>query len=257
MITAPTILSSNLVLIGCIFVFLWLVSLKLRDASIVDPCWGAGFVIIAWATYAQLDLPSQRASLLIVLITIWGLRLSLYLFWRNWATGEDRRYRAMREKHGRSFWWVSLFTVFLLQAVLMWFISWPVQLGMLLSEPLGVLDVMGTLLCMIGIAFETTGDWQLARFKRLPANKGKVLDTGLWRYTRHPNYFGDFCVWWGIYLIAVAGGAWWTIASPVVMSFFLMKVSGVALLESTIVERRPEYQEYIEKTNAFFPGPPH
>lgn len=254
--TIVTILTSNLGLIVCIFALLWLISLKLRDTSIVDPCWGAGFVLIAWATYLKLTLPDQRATLLLSLTTLWGLRLSTYLLWRNWGSGEDHRYQAMREKHGATFWWVSLFTVFLLQAILLWFISWPIQLGMLFRMPLGILDWVGTLICLLGIAFETIGDWQLARFKRDSANKGKVLSQGLWRYTRHPNYFGDFCVWWGLYLIATAGGAWWTIASPLVMSWFLMKVSGVVLLERTIADRRPEYRDYIQRTNAFFPGPP-
>ncbi|TWU27475.1 DUF1295 domain-containing protein [Bythopirellula polymerisocia] len=256
MMTIVSVLGLNFGIVLVMFVLLWLVSLKLEDASIVDPFWGMGFVIVAWATYVELESPGQRATLMLALTTLWGLRLSAYLFWRNWGKAEDRRYKAMREKHGERFWWVSLFTVFLLQAVLLWFISWPVQLGMLSGKPFGLLDAVGTLVCLLGITFESVGDWQLARFKSNPANEGKVLDQGLWHYTRHPNYFGDFCVWWGLYLVAVAGGAWWTIASPLVMSLFLMRVSGVTLLESTIVERRPKYQNYIERTNAFFPGPP-
>ncbi len=254
--TILTILCSNLSLVFCIFAVLWLLSLRLRDASIVDPCWGAGFVIVAWATYEKLSIPGMRANLLVALTTIWGLRLSLYLTRRNWGSGEDYRYHQMRVKHGSRFWWVSLFTVFLLQAALMWFVSWPIQIGMLFNESLGSFDLIGTIICLVGIAFESIGDWQLARFKSDPRNQAKVLNNGLWRYTRHPNYFGDFCVWWGFYLIAASGGAWWTIASPLVMSFLLMKVSGVTLLETSIVERRPAYRDYIEKTNAFFPGPP-
>jgi steroid 5-alpha reductase family enzyme len=161
----------------------------------------------------------------------------------------------MREKHGSRFWLVSLGTVFLLQAVLLWFISWPVQCGMIFRHPLWWLDWLSTGVCLFGITFETIGDWQLARFKGDPANKDRVLHTGLWRYTRHPNYFGEFCIWWGLYGIAIAGGAWWTVLSPVVMTFLLLKVSGVTLLESTIIKRRPEYREYLERTNAFFPGP--
>ncbi|MDZ4656684.1 MAG: DUF1295 domain-containing protein [Bythopirellula sp.] len=256
MATIVTLLALNLVLVVGVFLVLWLLSLALRDASIVDPCWGLGFVLVAWYTFLTISSPGPRSVLILTLVTLWGLRLSAYLLWRNWGHGEDRRYGAMREKHGMRFWIVSLGTVFLLQAVLLWFISWPVQIGILFGQQLWALDYAGALLCVVGIAFETIGDWQLARFKRDPANKGRVLDTGLWRYTRHPNYFGDFCVWWGLYLIAAAGWGWWTMLSPLVMSLFLMKVSGVTLLESTIMERRPEYRDYIERTNAFFPGPP-
>jgi steroid 5-alpha reductase family enzyme len=164
----------------------------------------------------------------------------------------------MRENHGPQFWWVSLFTVFLLQAVILWFVSMPLQVAAVkgASHSLGGLDAAGIVAWCLGFVFESIGDWQLARFKADPASAGKVLDRGLWRYTRHPNYFGDFCVWWGLYAIAAAGGAWWTIGSPLVMSFLLLKVSGVSLLESTIVDRRPEYAEYQARTNAFFPGPP-
>jgi steroid 5-alpha reductase family enzyme len=256
MATIATVLIWNLALVVGVFLVLWLVSLRLRDASIVDPCWGMGFVLVAWHTFLMRTPPGPRGWLLIGLVTLWGVRLSGYLLWRNWGHGEDRRYQAMREKHGAKFWLVSLFTVFLLQAVLLWFISWPVQMGIVFGQQLKLLDYVGAILCLTGIVFESVGDWQLARFKASPQNAGRVLDTGLWRYTRHPNYFGDFCVWWGIYLIATSGGAWWTVFSPLVMSFFLMKVSGVTLLESTIVERRPEYRDYIQQTNAFFPGPP-
>jgi steroid 5-alpha reductase family enzyme len=251
-------LLATLATIVAAMALLWLLSLLRRDASIVDPFWGTGFVIVAvtasWLNYP----PGSRSMLLLVLTTIWGLRLSLYLLWRNWSHGEDRRYQAMRAHHGLRFWWVSLFTVFLLQAAILWFVSLPIQVSMSWNEatPLGWLDGLGLLVWSIGLAFESIGDWQLARFKADPANTGRVMDRGLWHYTRHPNYFGDFCVWWGIYLVAVAGGAWWTILSPLLMSFFLLKVSGVSLLERTITDRRPDYAAYQARTNAFFPGPP-
>lgn len=237
---------------------LWLVSLKRRDASIVDPFWGMGFVIVGWTGWSLATGDSPRSLILVLLTTIWGLRLSLFLLRRNLGHGEDHRYAAMRAKYGDRFWFVSLFIVFLLQGVILWFVSLPIQVAMASGRPipLGWLDALGGMLWALGVFFETVGDWQLARFRGDPANAGRVLDHGLWRYTRHPNYFGDFCVWWGLYLIAAAGGAWWTIASPLAMSILLLRVSGVSLLESTIRDRRPAYAAYQSRTNAFFPGPP-
>lgn len=236
----------------------WLLSLARRDASVIDPFWGSGFAIVAltasWVNFP----PSVRTTLLVALTAVWGLRLSLFLLWRNWGHEEDRRYQAMRDYHGPRFWWVSLFTVFMLQAVILWFVSIPIQVTARQEEtnPLHWLDGLGVLIWTVGFAFEAVGDWQLARFKADPANAGRVMDRGLWRFTRHPNYFGDFAVWWGLYLIAAAGGAWWTLLSPVAMSFLLLKVSGVTLLEKTITDRRPEYANYQARTSAFFPGPP-
>lgn len=237
---------------------LWLVSLVRRDASLVDPFWGIGFVLVAWGAALLHQPVSVRGWLLVGLTTVWGLRLAGFLWYRNWGHGEDRRYAAMRAHHGDRFWWVSLFTVFLLQGTILWFVAWPLQAAAAQSvaSPLGWLDALGVAVWFVGLFFESVGDWQLARFKADPDNAGRVMDRGLWRYTRHPNYFGDFCVWWGLYLIAAAGGAWWTIGSPLLMSFLLLRVSGVTLLEQTIVERRPDYAAYQARTNAFFPGPP-
>jgi steroid 5-alpha reductase family enzyme len=256
--TPAETLSITLAEILAAMVVLWAVSLVRRDAGIVDPFWGAGFVIVAWTAAALQRTPVSRVLLLDSLVTAWGLRLCLYLLWRNCGHGEDRRYSAMREHHGPRFWRVSLISVFLLQGLLLWFIALPVQVAAVKSVEgkLGWLDAAGVLLWLTGFAFEAVGDWQLARFKSNPGNAGRVLDRGLWRYTRHPNYFGDFCVWWGLYFIAAAGGAAWTIASPVVMSVLLMRVSGVTLLEATIGDRRPGYAAYQRRTNAFFPGPP-
>lgn len=254
---AETLLT-NLALIAAAMVCLWLVSLTLKNASIADAAWGAGFAMTAWASLALAERPTPRAWLLVALTTIWGLRLAGYLLWRNWGEPEDRRYAAMRRASGPRFWLTSLLTVFLLQGALMWFISLPLQLAIArrAPAPLGWLDLAGLLLWTTGFLFETVGDYQLARFKGDPQNAGQVLDRGLWRLTRHPNYFGDFCVWWGLYLIAAAGGAAWTIASPLVMSYLLLKVSGATLLERTIADRRPDYAAYQARTNAFFPGPP-
>ena len=251
-------LLTTLATITATMVLVWLLSLARRDASIVDPFWGSGFAIVA-LTASWLNFPaSARTTLLVALTAVWGLRLSLFLLWRNWGHGEDRRYQVMRNHHGQRFWWVSLFTVFLLQAVILWFVSLPIQVAASQDEtsPLHWLDFLGVLIWTIGFAFEAVGDWQLARFKADPANTGRVMDRGLWRFTRHPNYFGDFAVWWGLYLIAAAGGAWWTLLSPLAMSFLLLKVSGVTLLEKTITDRRPDYANYQARTNAFFPGSP-
>lgn len=233
----------------------WVVSLIIRDASIVDMIWGFGFVAVSWATYLAAEQPGPRSLLLTMMVTIWGTRLSGYLVWRNLGKPEDYRYQEMRRKAPRLFWLISLFQVFLLQGALIWLISFPVVATQVDHEVLGWLDVVAVLVWVVGLFFESVGDVQLARFKSRPENEGRVMDRGLWRYTRHPNYFGDFMVWWGHYLVALAGGAWWTIFSPLLMSVLLLRVSGVAMLERTISKRRPEYEDYARRTNAFFPGP--
>lgn len=235
---------------------LWLLSLKLHDVSIVDIFWGLGFVLTAWIYRFQGPEPTPRQLLVLGLVTLWGVRLAVYIAWRNRGHGEDYRYLKMRENHGPSFAWKSLFIVFYLQGALVLLIGLPHLFLQVPAPPTGWRwsDAVGLLLFLVGIFFETVGDWQMARFKADPSHKGKVLDRGLWRYTRHPNYFGDAMVWWGFYAFALAapGGAW-TLPCPVIMTFFLLKVSGVALLEKTISERRPQYREYIERTPAFFP----
>jgi steroid 5-alpha reductase family enzyme len=250
------IIINLLIALGGMFC-LWIVSVVVKDASIVDPCWGLGFVVIAWATIWQTGWQDLRDGLLVILVTAWGLRLSGYLFLRNRNKGEDRRYAAMREKHGSNFWWVSFLTVFMLQGVLMWFISLTFQSGIFHSgvAQIGWLGGVGVLVWIVGFIFESVGDFQMARFKSNPDNAGKVMDRGLWRYTRHPNYFGDFCVWWGLFLIASSAHSWWTIVCPALMSFFLMNVSGVSMLESDISDRRPDYETYKKTTSAFFPMP--
>jgi steroid 5-alpha reductase family enzyme len=238
---------------------LWLVSLVRRDVSIVDVWWGPGFAALAAIAFAIADAPGARGALLLALTAIWGLRLGGYLAWRNHGRGEDPRYARMRQHHGARFAWVSLATVFGLQALLQWFVSLPVQVALLVpgSMALGALDAVGLALFATGLFFETVGDCQLARFRADPANRGRVMDRGLWRYTRHPNYFGDCLVWWGLFAIAIATPAGWlTIAAPLAMTFLLLRVSGVALLERSLVRSRPAYRDYIESTSAFFPLPP-
>lgn len=238
-------------------ILLWSVSLRLRDASIVDMFWGTGFVLATWtaalvAGSAGLERP--RAALALAAVTLWGLRLSVHLVARNAGHGEDRRYQAMRAAHGDRFPIVSLFTVFLLQGVLVVVISLPLQAAVTAPPgPLGPLDALGILLFATGFLFEAVGDWQLRRFKADPANRGKVMDRGLWSTTRHPNYFGDALLWWGFGLLGAAAGAPWTLLAPAIMTFLLMRVSGVTLLERDIGERRPGYRAYVERTSAFFP----
>ncbi len=234
----------------------WLISIVKKDAGIVDPFWGIGFALVAWVVFAQAE-SSSRMYLLCAMVTIWAIRLSGYLFVRNLGHQEDSRYAAMREKHGKKFWWVSLLTVFLLQGTLLWFISFPVIVAGVSSAdcPLTWLDLVGFVVWLIGWLFEAIADWQLAVFKSNPENKGQVLDKGLWRFSRHPNYFGNFLIWWGIFIVSISAFGWTTIASPLLMSFLLLKVSGVAMLEKTIGDRRPGYREYCMRTNAFFPGP--
>ena len=239
-------------------VLLWLVSLRLRNASIIDLFWGFGFVVIAWVAWLVLTSGGgSRRRLLLVLATAWGLRLAGYLTWRNTGKGEDFRYRAMRERWGPRFPLVSLVTVFLLQAVLMLVVSLPVQAGMLTGGAVGIAGVIGVVLWAAGVVFETTGDLQLARFKRDPANRDKVMDRGLWRYTRHPNYFGDAVFWWGLGLVACAvPGGVFALASPALMTALLLRVSGVTLLERSLSRSKPGWDDYAARTSAFFPWRP-
>jgi len=237
---------------------LWLVSLAIKNVAIVDVFWGLGFILIAAVAAACNGPPTARVQLLLAMTSLWGLRLATYLLYRNWGKGEDRRYGEMRKHHGERFGRVSLVTVFLLQGVLLVWIGLPLQVAAVAKSaaPLGLLDGVGALLWFVGMTFETVGDYQMARFQSERANEGRVMDRGLWRYTRHPNYFGDFCVWWGLYLTAAAGGAAFTLLSPLTMSLLLLRVSGVALLEQTIGDRRPDYAEYRRRTSSFFPWPP-
>lgn len=247
---------TNLGVVAAMMFVMWLISLACRDASIVDPFWGFGFVVVTWSTVLQVESVSPRGWLLAVLASVWGLRLSGYLLKRNWGEGEDRRYTEMREHHGNSFWWVSLYLVFGLQGLVMWLVSAPLQAGVIYNTPLNWIDAAAGAVWLLGFFFESVGDYQMARFKSQPDSEGEVMNSGLWRYTRHPNYFGDFCVWWGHFLFAAAAGAWWTFYGPIIMSIFLLRVSGVTMLEKDISDRRPKYEEYKRRTNTFFPGPP-
>ncbi len=250
-----------LVAAGAIVVLMlvtWLISVARRDASIVNIVWGLGFVVVAWAVLATTNGNQTRRMLLVAMTMIWGLRLATHLFLRNRGKGEDHRYQAMRRRYGEQFAVVSLYLVFGLQGVLMWIVSLPLQLGQTRQAPdVGFIGGIGIAVWAFGMYFEAVGDWQLARFKRDPANAGKVMDRGLWRYTRHPNYFGDACVWWGIALIAAETGIGAIgLVGALVMTILLRRVSGVTLLERSLVKRRPGYEDYVERTSPFLPRRP-
>jgi steroid 5-alpha reductase family enzyme len=237
----------------------WSLSVARDDASIVDIFWGFGFVVVAWVAFVLGDGESPRTWLVSILTSVWGLRLTVHLFRRNWGRGEDFRYRAMRRRNPEHFHRWTLLHVFGLQGALMFAVSLPVQMAQVQGGPEGLVaaDIAGIALWAIGLSFEAVGDWQLQRFKADPANAGKVMDRGLWRYTRHPNYFGDAVVWWGLFLIAAAHPVMlWTAVGPLIMSVLLTRVSGVPLLEASMARRKPGYQEYMERTSGFFPLPP-
>ena len=234
----------------------WVVATVRRNVGLVDIFWSL-FLLLAAAVYVFFSPdPGARALLTLALVAAWSLRLAGYLAARNWNAPEDHRYRAIRARNEPGFAWKSLYLVFGLQAVLAWLVAAPLAAAIGAPGPLGAFDVAGAMLVILGIVWETFGDAQLARFKANPANAGRVMDRGLWRYSRHPNYFGEFCVWWGFFAIALGAGAWWTVLSPLLMSVLLLRVSGVTLLEKDIGARRPAYRDYIARTNTFFPGPP-
>ncbi|MCF7984861.1 MAG: DUF1295 domain-containing protein [Thiohalocapsa sp.] len=234
----------------------WLISIPRRDVSIVDSLWSLYFLAMLLTYLAMAPAVVERAYLVLFLVTLWAVRLTVFITLRNFGEPEDRRYRKMRADNEPGFPMKSLYLIFGLQAVLAWIISLPLLGAVLGGTQIGWLDFAAVALWLVGFGFEAVGDQQLASFKADPANKGKVLDSGLWRYTRHPNYFGEACIWWAYYLFAVAAGAWWSIPGPLLMTLLLLRVSGVALLEKDIGERRPAYRGYTERTSAFVPWPP-
>jgi len=250
---------ASAITIALVMVTTWIVSVIVRDASIVDPVWPFGFVAVASVAFVTGEGNSVRRAVVLALVAIWGLRLCAHLVWRRrGGHGEDFRYQAMRRHWGARFPIVSLVTVFGLQGVLMGVVALPVQLGMRGSEPTPpALLAAGIAAWLVGFGFEAIGDAQLTRFRNDPSRAGRVLDTGLWRYTRHPNYFGDACVWWGIALVALGApaGAFGLIGAAV-MTVLLRRVSGVTLLERSLVKRRPGYADYVQRTSAFVPRPP-
>jgi len=235
----------------------WLASLVKRDVSIVDSVWSLFFAAAALTYGLNAPANGSRSAWVFLLVGLWAIRLCGYLTWRNWGLPEDRRYQEIRRNHEPHFAFKSLGIIFLLQALLAWVISLPILPALKSGAALGPLDFLGIGVFLFGLGFETVADWQMARFKSRSENLGRVMDRGLWRYSRHPNYFGEFCLWWGFYVIALsAGSPIWIIVSPALISFLLLKVSGVPLLEKDIRERRPDYLDYQARTSAFFPLPP-
>ena len=241
-----------------IMVATWLLSLAIKNASIVDIVWGLGFAITSWVLALAIDGDSTRQILLAFMVGLWGVRLGSYLAKRNLGHGEDWRYKAMRKKKGAKFGLISLVTVFGLQGALMFIVSLPVMFGNSDSTPgVGPIAVVGIMVWAVGFLFEAVGDWQLARFKRDSTNAGKVMQTGLWSLTRHPNYFGNALLWWGIGIVgAETGSGIIGFIGPVVMTFFLLKVSGVPMLERSLNKRREGYADYAARTSMFIPRLP-
>lgn len=250
------ILGWNLAAVVTMMVGGWFVSLWRRNVNIVDSLWGLGFVLIAWITFFLAEGFAGRRALIAALTTVWGMRLCIYLSRRNWGAGEDARYGEWRKKSAESFWLTSFFKVFLLQALFLWAISLVLQAGQISPAPdhFVWLDGVGVIVWLVGFIFEAVGDLQLARFKTDPANKGRVMDRGLWAYSRHPNYFGEFLIWWGFFLITLSTpGGWWTIVSPLIVAIVLLKMTGIPLTEDNIKKTRPAYNDYIKRTSAFLP----
>lgn len=234
----------------------WVVSVLKRDVSIVDGVW-ALMLLAAAAVYATgAESYTGRTTLILTLVVLWAVRLSSHIILRNWGEPEDRRYRDIRLKYEPNFVLKSLGLIFWFQAGLAWIISTPLWPALTVPVDAGAFDVLAVTVWAVGMIFEGVGDWQLSRFKADPANHGKVMDRGLWRYSRHPNYFGECLIWWGFFLFALSVGAWWAVAGPLLLTYLLLRFSGVTLLEETIVDRRPAYRAYIARTNAFIPGPP-
>ena len=236
----------------------WLLSVYMRDVSIVDSAWSIMFLVSAGYYYSLIPETDMRTNIIFTLIALWALRLSLHLTWRNWGEPEDIRYQEIRTKYSPNFAFKSLYIIFLFQAILAWLISAPLLSALHTTDSvssLSAIDIIAMFFWVIGFTFESVSDYQLSKFKSNPDNSGKVMDKGLWKFSRHPNYFGEFMIWWGFYLFAMPYAPAWIIISPILMSWLLLKFSGVVMLEESIVIRKPQYKNYIQYTNTFFPGP--
>ncbi|MGB5497547.1 MAG: DUF1295 domain-containing protein [Maribacter sp.] len=254
-----TLFSQTAFIIFALVTLLWIWSIFIKNVSIVDIFWGFGFVVVNTFYVFMSGELNARKILILTLVGIWGLRLTFYLAFRNIGKGEDFRYQEFRRKYGpKRYWWFSFFQTFLLQGALIMIVSLPL-FGINSSASTGTLkalDYIGILVWLIGFTFEAGGDFQLARFKRDFKNKGKVLNTGFWKYTRHPNYFGDSAVWWAYGIFSIAAGSYWQIIGSIVMTLLIIKISGVSLLEKTLKDTKPQYRDYIQKTSSFFPWLP-
>jgi len=240
-------------LLACIALscLIWLISLYKRDVSIVDAAWSHLFVIACLFYITEINLPTIA---IFSLLLIWASRLSLHIILRSWGESEDRRYQEIRKKYSPGFPLKSLFIVFLFQAVLAWILTLPLFTIFHNKFEFGIISIIATSVVIFGICYESIADWKLLQFKK-KNNNSEILCSGLWKYSRHPNYFGEALVWWGFYLFALEQGYWWSIVSPLLITYLLLKFSGITLLEASITNRRPKYRDYIYSTNAFFPGP--
>jgi steroid 5-alpha reductase family enzyme len=254
--TSLLLFAINLAAAAAFMTIGWVISLIRRNVTIADSFWGLGFVLIAWLTFFNTEGFIGRKIVLTALVTLWGLRLFLHLHARNAGKSEDSRYAAWREKHGPNFWFISLFKVFLVQALFQWLIALGVQYGQIFASParLTLWDYAGTLIWIAGFIIESTADRQLSNFIKNSKNKGKIMTSGLWRYSRHPNYFGESLMWWGIFVMVLSvPRGFWTIISPILITYTLLKLTGVTLMEETEFGDNPEYQAYVSKTSAFIP----
>lgn len=255
---------NNAIVLGCAALVFWLISLAINKVSFVDSIWGGAMAMLAFASFVQLSAPGALAWLIMLMAVIWGARLFYHLLTRFLRDGEDPRYvRILAEDRAKGRWWIAvLLRVWLLQSLLLFAVSSPAHVGILASGdmPIPMLGWIGFALWLVGMIFETVGDAQLARFKAEPANKGKVMDEGLWRYTRHPNYFGDACVWWGIWLACAAAGwdyALYTAVGPIFLTFTLVKWSGAAMTERGMQKKYGDaFADYVRRTSSFIPLPP-
>jgi steroid 5-alpha reductase family enzyme len=248
----------GLAAIVLLFTGLWVVSVILKNSSIVDMWWGPGILLIGLTYFMTTSGAPGRARMVVSLLALWAIRLAWHIGARNIGHGEDFRYAKWRQERGASWWWFSYFKVFVLQSVIAWIISMPLYFAIAPATPPGLtpFDVAGAIVFAIGFLFEAVGDEQLRRFKAEQANEGRVLDTGLWRYTRHPNYFGEALLWWGFGVFALSTGSYLGLVGPAIMTWLLIRVSGVSLLERTLKTTKPGYAEYIQRTSAFVPMPP-
>lgn len=250
------VLLTNLAAVAALMTVGWGISAARRNVTVVDTLWGLGFVMLAWLALMGAEGYAGRAWTMVLMTTVWGLRLSHYLHQRNRGKGEDPRYAAWRTATGPDFWWISLFKVFLLQAAVLWVIALPLQVAVMAPEPARwtAWDVLGVVVWLFGMTFEAMADRQLARFKADPANRGRIMDRGLWAYSRHPNYFGELLIWWGLFFMAASvPGGWFTVIGPLLITYVLVRLTGVALTEKTMLATRPAYADYQRRTSALVP----
>ena len=242
-----------------VMVAIWLLSVRISDASIVDLYWGPGFVVIVWIAYAMSDRPNQRGFLVAILTTLWGIRLAAHLYARfHQHVDEDFRYAAMRSRNTSTFTTWSLTRIFILQAVVMWVVSVPIQHAQIYGKDAtwSPITSVGLALFVAGFLIEATADWQLSKFKKRTSNRGRMLTTGLWRWSQHPNYFGELLIWWGFYcLVLDLQMGPWLIFSPLLLSYLIVRVSGRPLLDAHLAATKKDHAEYAKRTSSIIPWP--